>query len=79
MSLPAHVDRDFEFATKYNLPVTRVVAPNLDTNDLTLPYTGKAEAVLIDSGKWTVEPVLEAQEEMAKNAEANGFGKSTNS
>ncbi len=77
MSVPAHDERDFEFATKYNLPVTRVVAPNLDTNDLALPYTGKAEAVLIDSGKWTGEPVLEAQEEMAKYAEANGFGKPT--
>ncbi len=77
MSVPAHDERDFEFATKYNLPITRVVAPNLDTDDLALPYTGKAEAVLIDSGQWTGEPVLEAQEEMAKFAAAGGFGKPT--
>ncbi len=77
MSVPAHDERDFEFATKYNLPMTRVVAPNLDTDDLALPYTGKAEAVLIESGTWSGEPVLEAQEEMAKFAEAGGFGKPT--
>ena len=77
MSVPAHDERDFEFATKYSLPITRVVAPNLDTDDLALPYTGKAEAVLIESGKWTGEPVLEAQEEMAKFAQANGFGRPT--
>jgi leucyl-tRNA synthetase len=77
MSVPAHDERDFEFATKYNLPIRRVVAPNLDTNDLPLPYTGKAEAVLIDSGEWTGEAALEAQEKMTKHAETNGFGKKT--
>ena len=77
MSVPAHDERDYEFATKYSLPITRVVAPNLDTDDLALPYTGKAEAVLIDSGQWTGEPVLEAQEEMTKFAAAGGFGNAT--
>ena len=77
MSVPAHDERDFEFATKFSLPIVRVVAPYVDTDELALPYTGKAEAVLIDSGQWTGEPVLEAQEEMAKFAEAGGFGKAT--
>ncbi len=77
MSVPAHDERDFEFATKYGLPIRRVVAPNLDTDDLPLPYTDKTEAVLIDSGEWTGEPVLEALEKMAKHAEANGFGRAT--
>ncbi len=77
MSVPAHDERDFEFATKYDLPIKRVVAPNLDTDDLPLPYTDKAEAVLIDSGEWTGEAVLEALDKMATYAEANGFGKKT--
>ncbi len=77
MSVPAHDARDFEFATKYGLPITRVVAPNLDTDELNLPFTDKAEAVLVDSGEWTGEPVLEALEKMAKHAEAEGFGKPT--
>ena len=77
MSVPAHDERDFEFATKYGLPIKRVIAPNLDTDDLALPYLGEAEAVLIDSGEWTGEACLEAQSRMAAHAEANGFGKAT--
>jgi leucyl-tRNA synthetase len=77
MSVPGHDERDFEFATKYGLPIKRVVAPNLDTDDLPLPYLDDEEAVLIDSGEWTGESSLEAQEKMGKHAEANGFGKRT--
>ena len=36
---------------------------------LALPYIGEAEAVLIDSGEWTGEACLEAQEKMARFAE----------
>ncbi|SFS11312.1 leucyl-tRNA synthetase [Granulicella pectinivorans] len=77
MSVPAHDERDFEFATKYGLPVKRVVAPNLDTAELALPYLAEEEGVLIDSGAWSGEACLEAQEKMAAFAEAGGFGKKT--
>ena len=77
MSVPAHDERDFEFATKYGLAVKRVIAPNVDTGDLPLPYTGEEEAVLIDSGEWTGEACLEAQQKMASFAQASGFGKAT--
>jgi leucyl-tRNA synthetase len=77
MSVPAHDERDFEFAQKYGLPLRRVIAPNVDTNDLALPYTGEDEAVLIDSGEWTGENCLEAQEKMAAFAKVNGFGTPT--
>ena len=77
MSVPGHDERDFEFATKYGLPIKRVVAPNLDMDDLALPYTGEEEAVLVDSGEWTGEPCLGAQEKMGHFAEGHGFGKRT--
>ncbi len=77
MSVPGHDERDFEFATKYGLPIKRVVAPNLDTDDLPLPYLGEEEAVLIDSGDWAGESCLEAQEKMGHFAEEHGFGKRT--
>jgi leucyl-tRNA synthetase len=77
MSVPAHDERDFEFAQKYGLPMRRVIAPNVDTDDLALPYTGEAEAVLIDSGEWSGENCLEAQEKMAVRAKAEGFGSPT--
>jgi leucyl-tRNA synthetase len=77
MSVPAHDERDFEFAQKYGLPIKRVVAPNLDTDDLPLPFIGKEEAVLIDSGQWTGEACLEALDKMACFAEESGFGQRT--
>ncbi len=77
MSVPAHDERDFEFATKYGLPIRRVVAPNLDTNDLPLPYLAEEEAVLIESGEWTGEASLEAQGKMATFAKLHGFGTKT--
>ncbi len=79
MSVPAHDERDFEFATKYGLPITRVVAPNVDQSPegLALPYLGEDEGVLVDSGQWTGESCLEAQEKMAAFAKAGGFGTPT--
>jgi leucyl-tRNA synthetase len=79
MSVPAHDERDFEFATKYGLEIRRVVAPRVDVSGaaLALPYIGEEEAVLIDSGEWTGEACLEAQEKMARFAEESGFGKKT--
>jgi len=77
MSVPAHDERDFEFATKYGLAIKRVVAPNVDVaeDELALPYIGEDEGVLIDSGEWTGEAVLEAQEKMARFAEEKEFGR----
>lgn len=77
MSVPAHDERDFEFAQKYGLPLRRVIAPNMDTDDLTLPYIGETEAVLIDSGEWSGENCLEAQDKMAAFARSQGFGAPT--
>ena len=77
MSVPGHDERDFEFAQKYGLPVKRVIAPNLDSEEVVLPYTGEEEAVLVDSGEWTGEASLEAQDKMARYAEEHGFGEKT--
>jgi leucyl-tRNA synthetase len=78
MSVPAHDERDFEFANKYRLPVKRVIVPAKSTDDLpALPYTVEVDSVLTDSGQWTGESCAEAQRKMAAFAEANGFGKAT--
>ena len=77
MSVPAHDERDYEFATKYGLEIRRVVAPNLDTEELPLPYLAEEEGVLIDSGEWTGESCLAAQGHMAAFAQTNGFGEKT--
>ncbi len=77
MSVPAHDERDFEFATKYGLEVKRVVMPEGAAEMPQLPYGEDQGAVLIDSGEWTGERCVVAQEEMARFAEEHGFGKKT--
>jgi len=78
MSVPAHDERDFEFATKYALPVKRVIVPTIVTEELpALPYLAEDEAVLVDSGPWTGEGCIEAQQKMAAFAQAGDFGAAT--
>jgi leucyl-tRNA synthetase len=77
MSVPAHDERDFEFAQKYNLPIARVVRGKAEAEDAPLPYIGKDDAVLINSGEWSGLSPEEAQQKMAAHAEAYGFGKKT--
>ncbi len=77
MSVPAHDERDFEFATKYGLPVVRVIVPKAGDASTELPYLAEDDAVLIDSGEWTGLGCVEAQTKMAAFAEAKGFGTAT--
>jgi leucyl-tRNA synthetase len=78
MSVPAHDDRDFEFAQKYELPLRRVIAPSIaSAGESELPYLAEEDAVLIDSGEWTGLSCVAAQEKMAAFAKANGFGTPT--
>ncbi|MDR3746021.1 MAG: leucine--tRNA ligase [Acidobacteriaceae bacterium] len=78
MSVPAHDERDFEFATKYGLTVRRVIAPKKATDEApTLPFVEKDDAVLVNSGQWTGESCAEAQKHMAAFAKKNKFGMAT--
>jgi leucyl-tRNA synthetase len=77
MSVPSHDERDFEFATKYGLPIKRVIAPKSSAEEAALPFTGEEDAVLVDSGEWTGVSCLDAQDKMARFAEEHGFGKKT--
>lgn len=47
MAVPAHDERDFEFATKYDLPIERVIAAKEKGEDDSLPYT--EHGVLVNS------------------------------
>ena len=75
MAVPGHDQRDFEFATKYNLPITRVVAASADDADK--PFAGEAEAgdgVLVNSGFITGMAVREAKAALIARAESEGWG-----
>ncbi len=77
MSVPAHDERDFEFATKYKLPVRKVVVPVGTTEEIPLPFVAEDGAVLADSGQWTGLSCTEAQAKMAAFAKAAEFGTAT--
>jgi leucyl-tRNA synthetase len=78
MSVPAHDERDFEFAVKYGLPVRRVIAPTVGgAEEPVLPYPAEEDAVVINSGEWDGLGCVTAQEKMAAFAKAKGFGTPT--
>ncbi len=78
MGVPGHDERDFEFARKYDLPVTVVVqrsdAP-LDAQTMTEAHAG--EGNLINSGTYNGLPWEEANRRMTADAEARGIGQGT--
>ncbi len=72
MAVPAHDERDFEFAKKFNLPIKRVIKPfdgEINENEA---YTG--EGVLINSGEFTGMKNTEAKEAIIKKMEKLGIG-----
>ena len=77
MAVPAHDQRDFEFAEKYSLPVKVVVEPSnaapLRADRMTEAYT--PYGLLVDSGPYTGLTSEQAIEKMAADAAAKGFGK----
>ncbi|QHS50738.1 leucine--tRNA ligase [Edaphobacter sp. 12200R-103] len=76
MSVPAHDERDFEFAAKYGLPVRRVIAA-AEGEQPELPFTAEENAVLVNSREWDGLSCAEAQQKMAAFAKQNGFGEAT--
>jgi len=73
--VPAHDERDFEFAEKYGLEVRQVIAAK--GAEAALPFTAEEDAVLVGSGEWTGLGCEEAQQKMSAFAKAKGFGTAT--
>jgi len=76
MSVPAHDQRDFDFAMKYNLPVRVVIHPFTDSPIHQLENAFEEDGVLVDSGKFTGLKSPEARAEIAQFIEKRGLGKS---
>ena len=84
MSVPAHDERDYEFATKYDIEIRVVIMPRRESEppaagqpeQPVLPYVGE-DSLLINSGEWNGLACVEAQQKMAAFAQQKGFGKST--
>ena len=78
MGVPGHDQRDFEFATKYELPIARVVAP--DPSKADAPFEGEAESgdgVIVNSGFLDGRSVEDAKAAVIASAEQEGWGEGT--
>jgi leucyl-tRNA synthetase len=81
MSVPAHDDRDYEFAEKYKLPIRLVILPASTDPEETmtappLPFT-TMNGILVNSGEFSGLSCTEAITKMSAHAEAKKFGKAT--
>ena len=81
MSVPAHDDRDFEFARKYGLKIRIVVVPrSVDPEETsvepTLPFS-TMKGTLVNSGPFNGLDCEDAIQKMSAFAHKNGFGKAT--
>ncbi len=71
MAVPAHDERDFEFANKYKLPIQQVIRTKEDT----LPYT--EYGMLCNSGKYNDLDSNNASNEILKDLDSIHMGKKT--
>lgn len=77
MCVPAHDDRDFEFAKKFDLPIVQVIAKDgQETKEMTEPYTD-AVGTMINSGDWNGLESGELKKTAPDYIEERGFGKKT--
>ena len=77
MCVPAHDDRDFEFATKFNIPIIQVIAKDgKEISNMTEAYTAAA-GTMINSGSWTGMESSVLKKEAPKMIEKAGFGRET--
>ena len=76
MCVPAHDDRDFEFAKKFNIPIIEVISPDGTVHEeLTEAYTGAG--IMVNSGEWTGMNSEEIKEKAPFIMEERGIGKKT--
>ncbi|HVZ84548.1 MAG TPA: leucine--tRNA ligase [Terracidiphilus sp.] len=74
MSVPAHDERDFEFATKYGILIRRVIAPaDPAAEEPVLPFVSE-DGILINSGAYNGLTCEAAQKKLQEVAAAGGFG-----
>jgi len=82
MAVPAHDERDYEFAQRFGLPIRTVVAPAelaATPDAVQLPYADKGDgaAVAVNSGEWSGAAWPASFEEAVTSVQKAGAGKRT--
>jgi leucyl-tRNA synthetase len=74
MAVPAHDERDFEFAKKYNIPITEVISPDgKEHNTLEEAYSG--EGIMVNSGRFNGIDSRNGVRDVTKYLESKDQGK----
>jgi leucyl-tRNA synthetase len=74
MAVPAHDERDHEFAEKFDIEIKQVIArPNKDRESNDLPYSGPG--VMINSGEYDGLKAEECKSKIISDLEKKGVGK----
>ncbi|MEE1114372.1 MAG: leucine--tRNA ligase, partial [Eubacterium sp.] len=77
MCVPAHDDRDFEFAKKFDLPIVQVIAKDgKEIEDMTEAYTD-AVGTMINSGEWNGQESAELKKSAPDFIQMKGWGRKT--
>ena len=77
MCVPAHDDRDFEFAKKFDIPIIQVIAKDgKEIQDMTEAYT-EAAGTMINSGEWNGMESSVLKKEAPHIIEKLGIGRKT--
>lgn len=77
MCVPAHDDRDFEFAKKFDIPIIQVIAKDgKEIENMTEAYTDAA-GTMINSGEWNGMESAVLKKEAPLMIEKMGFGRKT--
>ncbi len=77
MCVPAHDDRDFEFAKKFDIPIIQVIAKDgKEIENMTEAYT-EAVGTMINSGEWNGMESSVLKKEAPHIIEEKGFGRAT--
>jgi leucyl-tRNA synthetase len=75
MAVPAHDQRDFEFAKKYNIPIVEVIQENANNSSETeLEQAFEEDGFLVQSGPFIGLKSAEARLKMTEFAKESGFG-----
>jgi leucyl-tRNA synthetase len=77
MAVPAHDERDFEFCTKYGIPIVPVIRPADGQLASPVLEAFTEYGVLENSGEWSGLTSEEARARMNEKAQAEGFGQAS--
>jgi leucyl-tRNA synthetase len=77
MAVPAHDERDYEFAQAFGLPIRQVVVPQRQAGEADLAQAYTEPGLLIDSGQFSGASSVAAAQQIIAWFEAHGLGERT--